>query len=180
MNTNTNTNEPVGTNANTNEPVGANASTNAHDHGHHTRLRILREAVLAAKHRERGSFARVFERFFDLTEGAGFFRACEHVDDPNLEALVREVVRSMLPGVEVRNLAMQRFGETGFFHGSILTEAAVGCFLWFEGDGQGLVHLQRFDGRSLETRFRIATRIDADRLDPARAAFTMRAPAGVH
>lgn len=167
-------------NTNTNEPVGANTNTNADDHAHHARLRILRDAVLAAKHRERGSFARVFERFFDLTEGAGFFRACEHVEDPNLEALVREVVQSMLPGVGVRNLAVQRFGETGFFHGSILTEAAVGCFLWFEGDGQGLVHLQRFDGRSLETRFRIATQVEAYRAAPARVAYTMRAPAGLH
>ena len=167
-------------NTNTNEPVHPNADASAADHAHHARLRILREAVLTAKHGERGSFTRVFERFFDLTEGAGFFQACEHVADPNLEALVREVVRSMLPGAAVRNVTTQRFGETEFSHGSILTESAIGCFFWFADEGQGLVHLQRFDGRSLESRFRVAPQVEASRMTPARAAYTMRAPAGVH
>jgi hypothetical protein len=135
---------------------------------------------VSAKHEERGSFAEVLERFFDLTESAGFFEACQRTAPHDLESCVREVVRTMAPGTTVRLIETASFGSTGFAHGRILTSDAVGCFFWFRDEGHGLVHLHHASGLSSETRFRTTVGARTRCPEAPSLAYAMRVPAGVH
>jgi hypothetical protein len=142
-------------------------------------LDTLRDLLVSAPHAERGSFARIQERFLDLTEQPGFFDASRAIAAPELEALVHAAVSAIIPraGDAPLPLALQRYGETGFFHGAFFTPEGIGTVLWFDDLGVGLVSVERLDGHGCDMRIRRPITVTKPR---GREPFTMRTPRGVH
>jgi hypothetical protein len=143
-------------------------------------LDALREQLAAAKHAERGSFARVQARFLDLTEDPAFFDASRAVASPEIEAIVHAAVATIFPrtGDAALPIAIHRYGETGFYHGAFFTPEGIGAFFWFDDHGQGLVSVERLDGRGCDVRIRRPVVLTTTR--EGHPPFTMRAPEGIH
>jgi hypothetical protein len=143
-------------------------------------LDALREMLVNAKHGERGSFARVQARFLDITEDPAFFDASRAVASPEIETIVHAAVASIFShaGDATLPIAIHRYGDSCFYHGAFFTPEGIGAFFWFDDPGQGLVSVERLDGRGCDVRVRRPIVL----AEPRRGAptFTLRTPAGLH
>lgn len=104
-------------------------------------IAALRTSLRDADGDHPDSFSRVFEAFYDISEGPALIGASESVEDPIVCTLLESTARRHLrdPALALTMIEILRHGPTELLHGGCLAGGTVGTFFYFARDQQGLV-----------------------------------------
>lgn len=120
-------------------------------------LATLRESLRSADIEISGSLSKVFHAFLDITEGPDLMRACKQAESEIIRETLERVARQFTrdEAVSLQGLRMLSHAPTGFFHGGFFAGRAMGTFLYFAEEGQGLVAFSQ--GTPMTHFFRITS-----------------------
>ncbi len=127
-----------------------------------TQLTALRKALRDADSADDGSFARVFNLFFDIADEETLMRVSKVAKDPVVRASLEGVTREFVGDdkVVLNALRMLSYRPAAFLHGGFFVSGVVGTFFYFPAEQQGLV---AFNEGTMMTHF---SRITATTLPP--------------
>jgi hypothetical protein len=106
-----------------------------------TRLDDLRRFLTMADGREDGSFARVFNAFFDIAEDTALLEVSEPASDPGLRVALERAARRLTRDerTTLEDVGVLRCAGAGMSHGVFHAGRYRGTFFYFEREQQGLV-----------------------------------------
>src|SRR5262249_54482323 len=117
-----------------------------------TEVETLRRSLSEADGGDEGSFARVFDAFFDIAEDPLLVDASKPARDAVLKGALERSTRKLLGELALtrQRVQMLRHAATGLLHGGFFADAMICTFFYFEQEQQGLVAL---NGGGVMTHF---------------------------